>query len=294
MRFSSFVRAWLNWLLCLGMLITFTTPAGSSTFLSIYYTSIPYSQDFEAGYLPYEWVLQVTNQGRERVIPAYFPGSGVYSVVLDDAVPGGSVSTAAIMLPLNLKHESQVSLSFWYKSYVEETQAGDGVFISKDGSSWKRIFIFDPAASDWVNVQIDLDMEASAYNEPFNEHYWLKFQFSGTEPAPDDGYAIDNVSLQRPATTSSLQGTIYSLPNDATPLVGATIKIYSGSILLFTEISDATGHYGPVWLAPANYRVEINAPFHPPLKQIVTIPSAQNFTQDFILYWPTYFPYILN
>ena len=139
-------------------------PAGAQAFsIATTFINIPYNQDFESGLLPAEWQAQTSGQGRVRILPAHFPGVGIYSVVLDDSTAGGSPSTAAALLSLNLKRESQVTLSFWYKAYNEETASGDGVFISADGSTWARIFTFDPLASEWTNVMIDLDMESLAY-----------------------------------------------------------------------------------------------------------------------------------
>jgi len=162
--------------------------------------SLPFSDDFESGGLGSAWAVETDYEGRVRVDSAY-PYTGSYSLLLDDDADSGFYSHASAILALDLSGQSQVEMSFWWREFLDENHADDGVFISDDyGATWYQVFSFNDGPPTYTQTIVDLDAGASAAGISLNDHFLVKFQFYDDYPIPTDGYAIDDVQVYVPDT----------------------------------------------------------------------------------------------
>ena len=159
--------------------------------------TFPYSDGFESGALGAEWSEYITEDGRVRVSSDY-PHSGTYSLLLDDSVNDGTKSVAAAILTIDLSGQSDVELDFWWREFGDEIDTEEGVFISdNDGTDWYKAYAFTGDTSSWHNISVDIDAQAAANGLTLNDHFQIKFQFYDNYAIDSDGYAIDNVRVQK-------------------------------------------------------------------------------------------------
>ena len=159
--------------------------------------SFPYYDGFESGALGAEWTEYTTQDGRVRVSSAY-PYSGTYSLLLDDSVNDTTYSYAAAILTIDLSGQSDVELDFWWREFDDEIQAEEGVFISdNDGTDWYKVYAFTGDTTSWHNILVDIDAQAAANGLTLNDHFQIKFQFYDNYSIASDGYAIDDVRVQK-------------------------------------------------------------------------------------------------
>jgi hypothetical protein len=152
-----------------------------------------FSDGFEGGSLDSAWAIETDYDGRVVISDAY-PFQGSYSLLLDDYNADTNMSHASAILSLDLSGETQVKLSFWWREFMDESHADDGVFISDDGgSTWYQVYSFNGGTSTFTLAVIDLDEAAAAAGMSLNDHFMIKFQFYDDYTINLDGYAIDNV-----------------------------------------------------------------------------------------------------
>ena len=158
--------------------------------------SFPFYDGFESGSLGNAWVTTFTNEGRAQVSSSY-PYAGSYSLLLDDWENDSIESTSAAILAIDLSAQSQVNLAFWWREFDEEFSTEDGVYISADGGgSWDKVYSLSASDNSWRQLIIDLDAEAQSNGLSLNDHFMIKFQFSGELDIPSDGFAIDEVQVR--------------------------------------------------------------------------------------------------
>ncbi len=88
-------------------------------------------------------------------------------------------------------------LDFWWREFLDENHAQDGVFISDDaGSTWYQVLSFNDGTSTWRRQVIDLNAAAITHALTLNDHFLIKFQFYDDDPVTDDGYAIDELQVR--------------------------------------------------------------------------------------------------
>jgi hypothetical protein len=156
----------------------------------------PYSNGFEAGQLGAEWTVTTVYAGRVQVSNADAYG-GIYSLQLDAADFSSPDAQAAAILNIDLSGQSQVVLDFWWREFYDENHLEDGVFISPNGLDWYAVLSFNDGPTTWRHERIDLRSEAERYGLSLNDHFQIKFQFRGNLPIASDGYAIDEVRIDR-------------------------------------------------------------------------------------------------
>lgn len=145
------------------------------------------------------WGTTTTNSGRVQVSSADPYGGSGASILLDDAINDGTNSLAALILTINLANQRDAELNFYWKSYSDEAHPEDGVFVSDNlGSSWVQILSFNQGPKDYTLASIDLDAIGRIYGVKLNQYFQIKFQFYDNYSIPDDGYALDEVSLDVP------------------------------------------------------------------------------------------------
>jgi hypothetical protein len=142
------------------------------------------------------WSAIFTAQGAIRV-SGEAAAEGDYGVLIDDQVADEIASTAALILTINLADQSEVELEFLWREFNDENHPDDGVFISDDrGVNWYKILSFNNGPSEFQLERIQLDDVVMQHGLTYNDEFQIKFQFYDNHPAPNDGYAIDEVRVQ--------------------------------------------------------------------------------------------------
>lgn len=238
--------------------------------------TIPYSTSFEAKPMPAHWGAQTTNQG-EAIPFDSVARTGTRSLLLHDySATGGIYSQAGGALALDLSRESQVKLSFWWRESNDEDHADDGVFVSNDyGLSWKKIYSFTGSVTTFTQTVIDLDAAAKSVGVAFNDHYLVKFNYYGDRAWPNDGYAIDDVSVERDAGLAFMYGRILS-DRPSGNLSSAVVRIITGTTTLVQGVSDSSGEYGELWVAPGVYTVTVNRTGYLAESRVVSLTAGAN------------------
>ncbi len=163
------------------------------------------------------------NTGRVRVSDSY-PYAGTYSALLDCS-SNGTYSTVALVLTVDLSAQTDVDLAFWWREFSDENDPEDGVFISDDyGASWSQLTSFNNGPSEFIPALFDLSAAAADAGLSLNDHFQIKFQMYDNFSIPTDGYAVDEVSLWRPATpTPTPEGYLTPTPSPtSTPVPTVT------------------------------------------------------------------------
>jgi hypothetical protein len=162
--------------------------------------SLPFIDGFEGGTLGSAWAVETDFEGRVQVGSAD-SHAGTYSLLLDDDTDGALYSHAAAILALDLSGHPQADLSFWWRDFVDEDHADDGVFISDDyGQTWYQVVSFNGGPITFTQAAVDLDAQAGLAGMSLNDHFLVKFQFYDNWPIDpgeslSDGYGIDDVEV---------------------------------------------------------------------------------------------------
>jgi hypothetical protein len=151
---------------------------------------------FESGSLGADWSTETTNNGRVQVATTY-PYTGIYSLLLDNAVDDSTYSIASAILTVDLSGISEASLDLVWREFGDEDHSQDGIFLSDDnGANWYLVWSFNGNyGSTWQPTVIDLDAQADLAGLSFNDHFKIKFQYYDNYAIDQDGYAIDEVTV---------------------------------------------------------------------------------------------------
>ncbi len=162
------------------------------------YAALPYSTSFDSGTFDSYWSTAITANGRVRLLTTNTPHSGAYHMVMDDATSGGYSQTQA-KLKLNLSGYSQVSMTYWWKDFGDETQTQDGIYFSNNGgTSFTKVASLTPASysdNTWRQFTLDVDALAATYGLALNSTFVIMFQQYDDYPISTDGQAFDDISV---------------------------------------------------------------------------------------------------
>ncbi|MEO0652954.1 MAG: hypothetical protein AAFZ65_19925, partial [Planctomycetota bacterium] len=163
------------------------------------FASLPYSTGFESGSLDSYWTATEGTEGRIQVTGANGPQAGGFHLTMDDEVSGGAFSQNEAALRLDLAGETDVTLSFQWKEFGDETHAQDGVYFSDDdGASYVKVANLNGGSTtnnSWQQVTLDLDALASSAGLSLNSTFVVKFQQYDNYPIASDGFCFDAVSV---------------------------------------------------------------------------------------------------
>jgi peptidase C25-like protein/type IX secretion system substrate protein len=208
-------------------------PIGSDGFafddIQIYslYADLPYSTGFESGLDDY-WETESSNaHGYNEVTSNYIlPHGGQEALVMAGDATGTYVYNMAYLY-LNLEDETDVELDFWWNDYKDEYQAGDGIYLSKDGgTSFVKVHDLNGethADKAWTNIVLDISDIAANLTWDLNSHYVIKFQQYDNEIINSDGFAFDDIQVYSSAREKSEENfenavtTLKSYPNPFNP-----------------------------------------------------------------------------
>ncbi len=191
-----------TWDLAGPKIVTVTATNGGGTLstslpITLVAAGVPFSDGFESGGLSWPWNVGTTGEGRVAVTRTYGAHSGSYCAILDSR--DGVSSTAGLVLNVDLSGQNGVLLDFWWRSFGDQSQAGDGVFIRDGGEAgWSKVFTFAagyPPDGDYHHAVIHLDAEAAARDLSFGAGFQIMFQFEKNRSIPYDGYAVDAVRV---------------------------------------------------------------------------------------------------
>jgi subtilisin family serine protease len=186
--------------------------------------AVPATLDFSHGFegstkLAPHFMQHAINNGRVRVTGEQGPFAGTRHLVLDSNVIAG-IGGTAVTLHLDTTGYRELSLTLQQREYDDEPNPlpaayqvanpnagppsgawGDGVAASFDGGlSWYRILDLSGALSSnsWQQHVIDLDQVAREQGATIGTELRIRFQHYETntaEPAPNDGFAFDNITV---------------------------------------------------------------------------------------------------
>jgi subtilisin family serine protease len=179
------------------------------------YATLPYSTGFETGGVDQYWYTNSNNNGRVRFLTTNTPHGGSYHMCMDDATSGGYSQNVA-RLRVNLSGYTQVTLSFWWKDFGDETHTLDGVYFSNNaGSSFTKVYDLKGASytdNTWNQFTLDVDQLAATAGLTLTSTFEIKFQQYDDYPMTTDGMAFDDISVT--GSTGTTYITAESEPNN--------------------------------------------------------------------------------
>lgn len=232
------------------------TAVGDSNFFAVNApppaSPFPFIETWESGTFSANWAITGTYYHRSQIRTDHGPRTGARHLILDSSVYG-TYSRNEATLSLNLDGRSGIVLSFWARSLNEDSTSlstnpftgsadFDGVAISPDGVTWLEVQpLRTPAlTTSWQQFTINLDPFLAARGWSYTPAFRIRFNRFGNNIAPDDGIAIDDITVN---TSAGIVPTITlpaSLSESAGPLTG-TLSLQSApaSDLVFTLTSSA-------------------------------------------------------
>jgi hypothetical protein len=251
------------------------------------YTTIPYTQNFESGSFDQYWADMSTNSGRIAIRSSWTPRNS-YHLTMDNGSNGGALSVNQARLHVNLENETDVVLSFYWKEWSDDNHANvDGVFISDDGgTTFVRLvdLAIDGTADYYYKFTIDLDAAVAAAGLTMSNTFVIKFQQTGNYAYSSDGFAFDDITLDRQTAaelpySTGFESTTYDAPwmisttwngrienrTDVTPKTGSRSMSFdnSGSVYALNEarlhlnLSEATKATLEFWWRETNEELHV-------------------------------------
>ncbi|MEO1434054.1 MAG: T9SS type A sorting domain-containing protein [Bacteroidota bacterium] len=179
-----------------------------------FYAPLPYGTGFESGSLDANWLLSASPAGGRiqfwtaADFAVASPHGGQFHLGMDVPPPGNTFITNRADMRLNLAGEENVSLSFWWMEWNDETHPQDGVFLSVNGgASFTKIYDFLGSVTtdlEYQAVILDLSTIAADAGLTLSANTIIRFQqydnffFNGG----NDGIFIDDIYVS--STTCDL------------------------------------------------------------------------------------------
>ena len=181
------------------------------------YATLPYTTGFESGALDANWATLTSPTGRVRPHldssltwsnQAARSFSGDYFLGLDDSI-GGSFTTQAALMGLNLSGQSGVTLDFEWAEWNDESQPEDGIFFSDNGgASYVKVLDLPGTAYPdlvYTHFTLNVDSLATANGLTLSSTFVVKFQqhdnfyFAGG----NDGFLFDDIAVTAAANCNA-------------------------------------------------------------------------------------------
>lgn len=194
----------------------------------------PFSEGFENGSLNPFFRTSSTNNGQAEQSTANGPNNGNAHFVFSDQSPnvGLQVSNSLneLILTIDLNNRTNVIMTFFAKEFSDDDDVlpasftgsanGDGVSISEDGVNWFRVTsLTGPALNNnYQQFTVDISNAANSAGILLNSAFQIKFQQFGSDTLPNDGIAIDDITI----TQGPPDGLVTAIPSsNAVPSVTA-------------------------------------------------------------------------
>ncbi len=181
------------------------------------FATLPFSEDFESGVLQSYWAKSGTGPYRGQITTANVPHGGVRHYTMDGSLQN-SYERNQLTLGLDLAGYTNVVLSFWVKSFLDEANGPpptpfstgadfDGVAISQDGVAWYEVQGLRNLATSYVQYTVNLDTAVAAFGLAYNSTFRIRFNQYDNYPiqtSNSDGIGLDDISV-----TGSLPGVLH-------------------------------------------------------------------------------------
>ncbi|PID27039.1 MAG: hypothetical protein CSB55_09170, partial [Candidatus Cloacimonadota bacterium] len=159
------------------------------------YDGLPYSMNFENG-IDSNWEMYFSNEhGRIAVTDEYSPYEGNKHLTMD-CTERNVPTTNEAWLHLDLSKENRVKLNFFWKEFNDEPHDLDGVYFSdNNGISFTKVYSLTGGSETWQEITLDVDELCLINNLKYSDNFIIKFQQHDNCSLPNDGIAVDNVSV---------------------------------------------------------------------------------------------------
>jgi hypothetical protein len=183
-----------------------------------------FEDDFETGSFRAEWTARPGIDGdgaSDGIVVVANDLDGLQDIARSDEYAAalgksadGEVAVNALDLQLDLSGQTDVELLFWLYDRRDETDSGDGLYFSSDGSEpFVKVLDFD--GSTWNNdfygqlPPIDVDRLATENGLELTDQFVIRFQQEGSGDfntiGQEDGFIIDDVLVRsRPVEFATL------------------------------------------------------------------------------------------
>jgi hypothetical protein len=172
----------------------------------------PFSDGFESGTVSPYWIMSGTAEYRTQVNTNWFPHTGNWHLCLDDSLSGSLFSRNECTLGLDLDGYTNVVLTFWAKSYGDESDGPpvspftngadfDGVAISANGTNWYEVqSLRGMATTNYTQFIVNLDTATASRGLTYNNRFRIRFNhydnFSiNAVMSSSDGITLDDISV---------------------------------------------------------------------------------------------------
>ncbi|GEM_PF-3083675 len=189
--------------------------------------AFPFTETFESGAFSNYWSLYLGGPAGSLVLTTNEEPHGARHVLMDNALTN-AFALEELILTVNLAGQSEVWLSFYHKtindeyhdmpdSFAQHTNA-DGVAVSADGVTWYTA----QGLGGWNSLSlthkqfiVSLDALRDRFGFGYNAAFKVKFQHYDNRPAPDAGFAFDDIRLFRPVGYVRFATTNFQLRESA-------------------------------------------------------------------------------
>lgn len=170
--------------------------------------SLPFSDGFESGALGPWWQTQTQGYGQVQVTQANGPNSGFWHVTMD-TTQDGFVAHANMTLAVALQGQTNVTLGFAHRDYMDEPDPEDGVWISEDGTHFFKVLDLTNTPDFYKDHVMDLDTAAAVAGLTLSTPFYIRFRWTDNWSIPTDGFAFDDISVT--AVDCNMNGVADSL-----------------------------------------------------------------------------------
>lgn len=166
---------------------------------------MPFMEDFEAEALAPFWTVSGTGLARTLLSTNDQPHGGDRHLTFS-SVGSGLYARNEATMAIDLDGYTNVVLRFWAREFNDEPDGPpsapflesadfDGVAISVDGYTWYEAGGLRRLREDYSEVVVPLDQTVAKYGLAYSGWFRIRFNQADTGPIPEDGIAIDDISI---------------------------------------------------------------------------------------------------
>lgn len=171
----------------------------------LHFAAMPFAEGFESGRLQAGWT--VTGEGGiSSVVTTNFAAHAGERHLVMSAATDGHYTRNEATLGLDLAGFTNVVLRFWARSLGEEPDGPppspfhdganfDGVAISTDGIVWHEVQGLRNLSDSYTELVVNLDAAVLAHGMAYTSRFLIRFNQYDNNRAPDDGIALDDISI---------------------------------------------------------------------------------------------------
>jgi hypothetical protein len=157
----------------------------------------PFFDSFEDATLGSSWTTGGSPDFVVKVTDLYTAADGVQQLELTTMADGSLQSTWA-NLTVDLSGQQGVRLNFSHRRTMGGSFSQSGVYLSDDGLNFEKVLTLESFTTDevYADYSLDLDKLASEFGMVFNDHFVVRFLWSGVgSGVSSSGAAYDDVRV---------------------------------------------------------------------------------------------------